>query len=80
MQLAADSLNQMRVALGHPALVGSLDSVQLAAEHALTAEDFKRKFPVGGVAAVTLESEGGKPSASQINPLHQYMISATSLK
>jgi ClpP class serine protease len=57
------SVSQMRVALGSPAIEAA-DVATLLAEHGNTQVVFAKTFPVGGVAAITLDAET-KVQASQ---------------
>ena len=78
--IAEASLNQMRIALGHPATDATVMTPDaLAAEHQRTASEFSAKFPVGGVAASSLNAET-KPSpaaAPKIDPTHLARVQAT---
>jgi len=80
--IAEASLNQMRIALGHPATDASAMSPDaLVAEHQRTATEFGAKFPVGGVAASSVDAEPAAQSATaattQVDPTHLARVQAT---
>lgn len=78
LQIAAQSLSNMRIALGGSAVdATSMSAEALLAEHGKALEQFKSKFKAGGVASASSE-----PSAksSEVDPLHLQRVRATSLK
>lgn len=76
--IAEASLNQMRVALGHPATdAAALAPDALVAEHQRVAAEFGAKFPVGGVAVSSSGAEAVKPAAVQVDPTHLARVQAT---
>jgi len=80
--IAEASLNQMRIALGHPATdTAAMSADALAAEHQRTATEFGAKFPVGGVAASSLNDATAKQApataAPQVDPTHLARVQAT---
>ena len=57
VDIAAKSISNMQIALGGSAYAASGDAVAVVADHARVSEQFKSKFKVGGVAAVSAEVE-----------------------
>lgn len=56
LEIAACSLNNMRIALNSPAIkADSMDPVQLLAEHKSFSEKFASQYKVGGIAAVSAD-------------------------
>ena len=59
LEIAAQSISHMSIALNGPAFkADGLTAVQVLAEHSRVSAQFKEKFKVGGVAAVSSEAEG----------------------
>lgn len=59
--IVSKSLSAMRVALGGTAVEATVSAATLIAEHASVSEEFTKKFPSGGVAAVDATTEQQKP-------------------
>jgi hypothetical protein len=79
-EIVKQSMSVMSVALGGAADVGaSLTGTELLAEHARLAEQFQKKFPAGGVAAV---NAAAKPTvaASAVSPQFLHLVQANAAK
>jgi hypothetical protein len=64
----------MQIAMGGQAFIASgLGAVQVLAEHERVSNQFKNKFKVGGIAAVTGDAT---PEKTQIDPRHQARVNA----
>lgn len=76
MEIAAQSINNMRIALGgSAAALAEMTPTALLAEHKRMSGEFKAKFPVGGVATVDAAAEAAdKPT--EIDPLHKLRLAA----
>ena len=57
VDIAAKSISNMQIALGGSAYVASASAEAVVADHVRVSEQFKSKFKVGGVAAVSAEEE-----------------------
>lgn len=81
--IAEASLNQMRVALGHSATdAATMSAESLLAEHTRVSAEYGAKFPVGGIAAGTADTEPGnsaEATAAAADPLHLARVRATQL-
>lgn len=66
VDIAAKSISNMQIALGGSAYAASGDAVAVVADHARVSEQFKSKFKVGGVAAVSAEEEQVKPEGALV--------------
>jgi signal peptide peptidase SppA len=74
LEIAAQSLSNMQIAMGGQAFIASgLGAVQVLAEHERVSNQFKNKFKVGGIAAVTGDAT---PEKTQIDPRHQARVNA----
>lgn len=75
--IVAGAVSNMRVACGASALAAGLSDEALLAEHASAAQQFKTKFPVGGVSSTTASdtAKGGKDVG--VDPLRKARINAT---
>ena len=72
--IAAKSVGNMMIALGGSAVAAEGMSAQaLVAEHERLSEQFKKKYPVGGVAAVQGEASNQQ---TQIDPRHKARVNA----
>lgn len=73
--IVASSVNNMSVALNSPPLdLSGLTGAEVVARHQAVAEQFKSKFKVGGVAAVT--GEDAQPKQPQVDPRHLARVNA----
>lgn len=70
LQIAAKSVNNMRVALGGSATdMTAMNATQILAQHAATAKEFESKFVAGGVAAVDAAQASKATGEDQIDSL-----------
>lgn len=77
VKLVQDSVNNMRVGLGGSAMdLTTLSDEALLAEHARVREDFKKKYPVGGVAAVAPEDKKTESAAAAASPIESAKLAA----
>lgn len=75
-EIAAKAVNNMRVALGGSALdMQGFSAAQILADHAALQANFARKYPVGGVAAVS-QDVGGKSTEHKVDALTQARLNA----
>lgn len=76
LQIAAQSISNMSIALNGPAFkADGLSATQILAEHARLSESFASKFKAGGVAAVAgSEAQGQQPVA--VDPRHLARVNA----
>ena len=73
--IAIKSAQNMATALNGTSLLSEgMAAVQVLAEHQRITELFQKKFPIGGVAAVS--SEESTPAKTQIDPRHQARVNA----
>lgn len=82
-KVAADSATRMAIALGHPEPAFEGKSLQdVLAVHSATADEFKAKFPAGGVAAISAPSDKQEAPAqeAQVDPMHSARMSAVAFK
>ena len=56
VDIAAKSISNMQIALGGSAYVASASADAVVADHVRVSEQFKSKFKVGGVAAVSADT------------------------
>lgn len=74
LAIAAKSVGNMMVALGGSAVAAEgLSAQALLAEHARLSEQFQKKYPVGGVAAVQGEAEA---KSTQMDPRQKARVNA----
>jgi len=74
LQIAIKSVENMAVALNGTSLLSEgMAAVQVLAEHQRVTELFQKKFPIGGVAAVSADDT---PAQTQIDPRHQARVNA----
>ena len=74
LQIAIKSVQNMAVALNGTSLLSEgMAAVQVLAEHQRVTELFQKKFPIGGVAAVSADDT---PAQTQIDPRHQARVNA----
>lgn len=74
LDIAAQSVNNMRVALGLGALdMKAMGGAQVLAEHQRMSAEFASKFKVGGVAAVAHVDNKG---AAKADPIHLARVNA----
>ncbi len=74
LQIAIKSVKNMAVALNGTSLLSEgMAAVQVLAEHQRVTELFQKKFPIGGVAAVSADDT---PAQTQIDPRHQARVNA----
>ncbi len=74
LQIAIKSAQNMATALNGTSLLSEgMPAVQVLAEHQRVTELFQKKFPIGGVAAV---SSDDTPAKTQIDPRHQARVNA----
>lgn len=74
LQIAIKSAQNMATALNGTSLLSEgMPAVQVLAEHQRVTELFQKKFPIGGVAAV---SSDDTPTKTQIDPRHQARVNA----
>ncbi len=77
-EIAEASLKQMQIALNSPvADMSALSPEALVAEHSRVAADYAAKFPVGGIAAASADTEAQPAKATAIDPGHLARIQAT---
>lgn len=78
-KLVAESLARMQIGLGATPLEGleDLPAETLLAQHGKTLSNFRKRFPVGGVAAVQVEDKSG--SSAEPSPLHKARVAAASI-
>jgi len=75
LQIAIKSAQNMATALNGTSLLSEgMPAVQVLAEHQRVTELFQKKFPIGGVAAVS--SEESTPAKTQIDPRQQARVNA----
>lgn len=74
LQIAVKSVNNMATALNGTSLLSEgMSAVQVLAEHQRVTELFQKKFPVGGVAAVSADTT---PEKTQSDPRRQARVNA----
>ena len=74
LQIAIKSVKNMAVALNGTSLLSEgMAAVQVLAEHQRVTELFQKKFPIGGVAAVSADDT---PAQTQIDPRHHARVNA----
>lgn len=74
LAIAAKSVGNLMVALGGSAVAAEgMGAVALLAEHDRLSEQFQKKYPVGGVAAVQGEAQ---TKETQIDPRHKARVNA----
>lgn len=74
LQIAIKSAQNMATALNGTSLLSEgMAAVQVLAEHQRVTELFQKKFPIGGVAAVSADDT---PAKTQIDPRHQARVNA----
>lgn len=79
--IAAQSLSNMRVALGGSAVdAGSMSAEQLLSAHSATLATFKEKFRAGGVAATTPAEQTNDSTETPAAAHWQARVKATSLR
>lgn len=79
-EIVKKSMSVMSVSLGGAADVGaSLTGTELLAEHARLEEQFVKKFPAGGVAAVSAAVKS-TPAASSVSPQFLHLVKANAAK
>ena len=74
--IAAKAVNNMRIAMGGSAIsMEGVSASQVLADYSAVSDSFTKKYPVGGVAAVTsADATNQKKSAS---PQHMARVAAT---
>lgn len=79
--IAEASLNQMRIALGHSAMdAAAFDAGALVAEHTRMAAEYSSKFPVGGIAAGSVDTQATQKTEVKVDPTHLARVQATRFK
>ena len=74
LSIAIKSAQNMATALNGTSLLSEgMAAVQVLAEHQRITELFQKKFPIGGVAAVSADDT---PAQTQIDPRHQARVNA----
>ena len=77
-EIVKASISTMSVALNGPKDAGKdLSGEALLAEHARLAEQFKAKFPAGGVAAVGAAESATKKEVVTVDPVMQHLLNRT---
>lgn len=77
LAIARDSVGKMKVALGGSAdAAAAMSATEVLAAHAETADVFKTKFKVGGVAATATTETEKKPVAALVDPLFASLVKA----
>lgn len=72
-EIVKASISVMSVSMGGAAdVAAALTGNELIAEHDRLSEQFKKKFPTGGVAAV--QGVMKKPETAALNPMFQHMV------
>lgn len=72
----AQSISNMRIALGGVAVSADLPAAELIAMHGSVSEEFTKKFPVGGVAAVNAAQGDTKTKAAPLSGLEAARLNA----
>ena len=75
LEIVAQSISNMRIAMNGVAFnAEGASPAQVLAEHARVSDEFKKKYPVGGVAAVSAERPSEK--AQEASPRHLARVNA----
>jgi len=78
-EIAATSVQRLRVALGHSAGAVAQSDEALLAEHATLRAQFETKFKAGGVASVAAPEAEQPEQAFEVDPTRLARIKATRL-